>query len=83
MNIVEVFEDGSEEQLSQFMELDTAAFDTGMRYCIDGAALIFEPAGGGGKESWVYGDTPLKAEKKPSEPGWLKPPEIKARGLSS
>ena len=33
----------------------TLAFETGNRYCIDGAALIFKPADGGAE---VYGDQP-------------------------
>lgn len=44
----DLFQDG-------FVYPGTSAFQTGERYCIDGAALVFKPADGGED---VYGDTP-------------------------
>ena len=76
---------GSQHLGDRFLDgklfLDTAAFESGMRYCIDGAALTFQPADGG-KDDIVFGDTPLKpAGSPPREPDWLKPPQIQARSL--
>lgn len=48
----------------------TEAFETGQRFCIDGAALVFYPNDGGDP---LRGDIP-KAKEVPS---WLEPPEIK------
>mmetsp|Transcript_31064 Transcript_31064/g.34363 ORF Transcript_31064/g.34363 Transcript_31064/m.34363 type:complete len:307 (+) Transcript_31064:213-1133(+) len=44
----DLFKDG-------WVYVGTQAFETGNRYCIDGAALIFKPADGGAD---IYGDTP-------------------------
>ena len=59
----DVFNDG-------YLFIGTEAFMTGKRYCIDGAALIFEPANG---EAAVKGDTPKSKNEVPS---WLEPPTI-------
>jgi peptide methionine sulfoxide reductase MsrB len=61
----DVFADG-------FLFPGTPAFTSGKRYCIDGAALVFEPANG---DSSVRGD--LSPPKQ--EPDWLSPPKISAR----
>lgn len=61
----DVFQDG-------FLFVGTPAFKSGKRYCIDGAALVFEPASG---EAPVVGDTPAKK----SVPSWLEPPSITPR----
>jgi peptide-methionine (R)-S-oxide reductase len=61
----DVFTDG-------FLFVGTPAFTSGKRYCIDGAALVFQPSNG---DPDVSGDqSPPKAE--PSLPGWLAPPMI-------
>lgn len=52
----------------------TRAAETGMRYCIDGAALVFVPADG---STPVSGDLPAKPIPGPL-PSWLLPPPIKA-----
>ena len=52
----DVFADG-------FLFPGTAAFVTGQRYCIDGAALVFQPKDDGGDE--VRGDLPPKNGGKP------------------
>jgi peptide-methionine (R)-S-oxide reductase len=58
----DVFNDGK-------IFLNTPAFSSGKRYCVDGAALIFEPSDGKGE---VYGDQspPIKV------PSILQPPKI-------
>lgn len=48
----------------------TPAFLTGKRYCIDGAALIFEPSDGG---PVVKGEGEVRA---PELPSWLQPPPV-------
>ena len=59
----------------------TPAFISGKRYCIDGAALIFQPKDGSDE---ISGDTP-NPQLKPmfnnngELPSFLQPPEIKAR----
>jgi peptide-methionine (R)-S-oxide reductase len=64
----DVFADG-------FLFVGTPAFTSGKRYCIDGAALVFQPSNG---DPEVPGDqSPPKAE--PSLPGWLAPPKITPR----
>ena len=50
---------------------------TNRRYCIDGAALVFEPEGA--PDVRVRGDAP--PAKSPADvelPSWLQPPPIKA-----
>jgi len=64
----DVFKDG-------FLFVNTPAFKTGKRYCIDGAALVFKP--NDGSES-VYGDTPPPAESN-DLPSFLQPPKINTR----
>ena len=64
----DVFNDGK-------LFLNTPAFKSGQRYCIDGAALIFKPADG---TSDVYGDTPPPSSKG-ELPSFLQPPKINAR----
>mmetsp|Transcript_2092 Transcript_2092/g.7093 ORF Transcript_2092/g.7093 Transcript_2092/m.7093 type:complete len:230 (+) Transcript_2092:1083-1772(+) len=49
----------------------TAAFKTGMRYCIDGAALVFVPADGSPPRR---GD--VDSEPPTDLPKWLRPPEV-------
>jgi peptide-methionine (R)-S-oxide reductase len=61
----DVFADG-------FLFPGTPAFTSGKRYCIDGAALVFDPAN---SDSFVRGD--LSPPKQ--EPDWLSPPNISAR----
>lgn len=59
----DVFTDG-------FLFPGTPAFTSGKRYCIDGAALVFEPANG---------DAPVRGDLSPppkQEPDWLSPPKI-------
>lgn len=51
----------------------TPAFTSGKRYCIDGAALVFEPKSG---EASVRGE--LSPPPK-QEPDWLSPPKITPR----
>jgi len=65
----DVFEDG-------FLFVGTEAAVTGERYCIDGAALVFYPDGGG---SAVRGDTQLVAKA----PAWMESPKITARERES
>lgn len=62
----DVFQDG-------FLFPGTPAFTSGKRYCIDGAALVFQPANG---EAVVAGD--LSPPPK-QEPDWLSPPKITPR----
>lgn len=65
----DVFADG-------FLFVGTPAFVSGKRFCIDGAALVFEPSKNG--EAVVRGDqSPPKEER--SEPDWLSPPKITPR----
>ena len=59
----DVFADG-------FLFPGTAAFLSGKRYCIDGAALVFVPADGSER---VYGEG---TAKPPELPSWLQPPKI-------
>ena len=56
----------------------TPAFISGKRYCIDGAALIFQPEDGSNE---IPGDLPNPKLKSSSGelPSFLQPPEIKAR----
>ena len=61
------FEDG-------FLFPGTAAFISGKRYCIDGAALVFKPSDGG---ELVLGEAP--AAKPPTLPAWLQPPDVGQR----
>ena len=58
----DVFNDG-------FLFVGTPAFTSGKRYCIDGAALVFQPANG---EAAVSGDLPAPNEEQ-SLPSWLEP----------
>ena len=48
----------------------TAAFLSGKRFCIDGAALIFQPADGG---EAVIGEGVAKV---PELPSWLQSPKV-------
>jgi len=66
----DVFSDG-------ILYVNTPAFVSGKRYCIDGAALIFKPADGGDD---VFGDMTPPAKKK-EMPGFLAPPKINARNI--
>lgn len=63
----DVFSDG-------FIYVNTPAFISGKRYCVDGAALIFKPENG----EDVYGDTPPPVKQK-ELPDFLAPPKINAR----
>jgi len=63
----DVFADG-------FLFPGTPAFTSGERYCIDGAALVFQPASNG--DAVVSGD--LSPPPK-QEPDWLAPPKISPR----
>jgi len=69
----DVFNDG-------FIYVNTPAFVTGKRFCVDGAALIFRPDGGvdSGEED-VYGDLPPKPSGKKDLPDFLSPPKIVPR----
>ena len=52
----------------------TPAAKTGLRYCIDGAALVFVPDSG---DAPVSGDG--LTERKPADvelPSWLQPPKV-------
>lgn len=64
----DVFTDG-------FLFVGTPAFSSGKRYCIDGAALVFQPSNG---DAEVPGDRPPPKEN-PSLPNWLAPPTITPR----
>ncbi len=61
----DVFNDG-------MLFVNTPAFASGKRFCVDGAALIFKPADGSDD---VFGDTPPPAKKK-EIPDFLAPPKI-------
>ena len=58
----------------------TPAFESGLRYCIDGAALVFQPAGGGAP---VSGDgLSRRRYERPADvelPSWLQPPKVSER----
>ena len=58
----------------------TPAFESGLRYCIDGAALVFQPAGGGAP---VSGDGLSRRHyERPADvelPSWLQPPKVSER----
>lgn len=62
----DVFQDG-------FLFVGTEAFKTGKRYCIDGAALVFETEDGSSPS--VRGDIAAT----PKEPDWMNPPQITSR----
>eukprot|EP00594_Rhizosolenia_setigera_P010764 CAMPEP_0178958952 /NCGR_PEP_ID=MMETSP0789-20121207/11970_1 /TAXON_ID=3005 /ORGANISM="Rhizosolenia setigera, Strain CCMP 1694" /LENGTH=247 /DNA_ID=CAMNT_0020641799 /DNA_START=80 /DNA_END=823 /DNA_ORIENTATION=+ len=63
----DVFNDG-------FLFVNTPAFKTGKRYCIDGAALIFKPSD---SSEDVYGDTPPPRKNNDEMmPSFLQPPKI-------
>jgi hypothetical protein len=62
--------------LDGFLFPNTPAASTGMRYCIDGAALVFEPSDGSG-DGRVWGDSPLPEAPAPPLPSWLQPPPIR------
>lgn len=71
----DVFNDG-------LLFVNTPAFVTGKRYCIDGAALIFTPetiSGDGANVEVVYGDTPPPSNKRDALPGFLQSPTITPR----
>jgi peptide-methionine (R)-S-oxide reductase len=63
----DVFSDG-------LLFVNTPAFATGKRYCVDGAALIFKPSDG---SEDVFGDLP--PPKKKSERDIFAPPKINSR----
>ena len=65
----DVFNDG-------YLFVGTPAFVSGKRYCVDGAALIFEPKDGG---ELVYGDVSPKPKESGGSPDWLSPPKITPR----
>lgn len=76
----DVFQDG-------YLFIGTAAAVTGQRYCIDGAALLFDPnddsRGSGDEmsvvsESSVRGDVPA-VKPKPALSTWFDPPDIRSR----
>jgi peptide-methionine (R)-S-oxide reductase len=62
----DVFNDG-------YLFVGTPAFTSGTRFCIDGAALVFEPSDG---SAVVRGDRPPTTTKEASLPEWLEPPKI-------
>mmetsp|Transcript_17386 Transcript_17386/g.21253 ORF Transcript_17386/g.21253 Transcript_17386/m.21253 type:complete len:273 (-) Transcript_17386:181-999(-) len=64
----DVFSDG-------YLFVNTPAFATGKRFCVDGSALIFQPDDG---SEAVFGDTQPPV-KKSSMPDFLAPPKIEAR----
>lgn len=65
----DVFNDG-------FLYVNTPAFQTGKRFCVDGAALMFTPSAAGSED--VFGDTPPPS-KVQTLPNFLAPPKINAR----
>lgn len=64
----DVFSDGK-------LFVNTPAFTSGKRYCVDGAALIFKPSDG---TDDVFGDLSPPMKKK-EMPDFLSPPKINAR----
>ena len=64
----DVFMDG-------FLFVNTPAFTTGKRFCIDGGALVFQPKDG---SEYVFGDI-APAKKESSLPSFLEPPKINTR----
>jgi len=65
----DVFNDG-------MLFVNTPAFKSGKRHCIDGAALVFKPADGSPD---VFGDTPPPGNKGSGLPSFLEPPKITPR----
>jgi len=65
----DVFNDG-------FVYVNTPAFSTGKRFCVDGAALIFKPKDGSDD---VFGDLPPPASSTNNMPEFLTPPKITPR----
>jgi len=63
----DVFNDG-------FLFVNTPAFTSGKRYCVDGGALYFQPKGGSEGDN-VFGDLPPPT-KKQEMPDFLSPPKI-------
>ena len=61
----DVFNDG-------FLYPGTAAFSSGKRFCIDGAALVFYPADG---SEAVIGEGPTGGAKLRELPSWLQAPK--------
>ena len=61
--------------LDGFLFVNTPAFISGRRFCIDGSALVFNPSDGSGS---VRGDL-SPPEKSLSLPDFLSPPKIKPR----
>lgn len=70
----DVFQDGK-------LFVNTPAFITGKRYCIDGGALVFKPADGGED---VFGDvSPKRAGGNEMKmPSFLDPPQVTAKDRS-
>ncbi len=66
----DVFNDG-------FIYVGTPAFETGKRFCVDGAALIFKPKDG---SEDVFGDL-SPPQKKNELPDFLQPPKIATRDV--
>lgn len=64
----DVFSDG-------MLYVNTPAFTSGKRYCVDGYALVFKPSNGGED---VFGDL-APPVKKQQMPDFLAPPKINAR----
>ena len=63
----DVFSDG-------YLYPGTPAFASGKRFCIDGAALVFQPADG---SEPVLGQA--AENKAPELPKWLQPPSVGVR----
>ena len=65
----DVFNDG-------MLFVNTPAFKSGKRHCVDGAALVFKPADG---STEVFGDTSPASTKSSGLQNFLEPPKITPR----